>query len=144
MSIATMRSREDSVGGSPPLPPAPRAVNGSAKKEKIPAKAILKVSHTATWPSNLGDTDTQGSGLPGRKVSEILPDTTINVAEPMYELPEETIEGQFGLVKHKLLNDRRRVLTLDTAGDVLLWDLIKVCMSLHHIPTVTDPCSANR
>ncbi|KAG7110667.1 UBP9-binding protein like [Verticillium longisporum] len=31
----------------------------------------------------------------------------------------------FGLVKHKLLNDRRRVLTLDTAGDVLLWDLIR-------------------
>ncbi|OIW25796.1 WD40 repeat-like protein [Coniochaeta ligniaria NRRL 30616] len=124
-SIITTRSREDSLSSSPPpAPPQPRATNGSAKKE-IPAKAILKISHTASWPPNLGESDALSSGLPGRKGSEILPDTSTNVVEPMYDLPEETIEGQFGLVKHKLLNDRRRVLTLDTAGDVLLWDLIK-------------------
>ena len=128
-SIATMKSREDSLSSSPPAPPPPRATNGSIRKE-IPAKAILKISHTASWPSALGDSETLASGLPGRKISEILPDTSVNVVEPIYDEAEETIEGQFGLVKHKLLNDRRRVLTLDTAGDVLLWDLIKVCLAL--------------
>ena len=61
-----------------------------------------------------------------RKDSELFSESTLPAVEPIHNLPEETIEGQFGLVKHKLLNDRRRVLTLDTAGDVLLWDLIKV------------------
>jgi len=46
--------------------------------------------------------------------------------KPICERPDETIEGQNGLIKHVLLNDRRRVLTLDTAGDVVEWDLVKV------------------
>jgi len=54
-------------------------------------------------------------------------DPEIGAIVPVYALPEETIEGQHGLVKHKLLNDRRRVLTLDTASNVVLWDLLKVC-----------------
>lgn len=126
-----VRSGEDSLSTSPLLEATapPPTTNGLAKKE-IPAKAILKISHTASWPSNHVEPDTHGAGLPGRKLSEVLPDAGPNVVEPMYDLPEETIEGQFGLVKHKLLNDRRRVLTLDTAGDVLLWDLIKVDMAL--------------
>ncbi|KAI6248727.1 hypothetical protein HI914_02707 [Erysiphe necator] len=43
---------------------------------------------------------------------------------PVHALPQETIKGHHGLVKHKLLNDRRRVLSLDTSGEVLLWDLL--------------------
>lgn len=50
--------------------------------------------------------------------------------KPTYEQPDETIEGQNGLIKHILLNDRRRVLTVDSAGDVLEWDLVKVCDGL--------------
>ena len=50
--------------------------------------------------------------------------------EPIFELPEETIEGQFGLLKYKLMSDRRRVLTVDTAGEVVLWDLIQVSLAL--------------
>lgn len=122
-SIATARSREDSFTGSPPVL-SPALTHGSTKKE-IPANSILKISHTATWPLSSRDTDTLATGVMTRKGSEVLVDP-VPVIEPVYDLPEETIEGQFGLVKHRLLNDRRRVLTLDTAGDVLLWDLIKV------------------
>lgn len=86
-------------------------VNGTNKKE-IPPKSILKISHTATFPPTLSSP------------SDTNLETSVAL-EPLDHLPEETIEGQNGLVKHKLLNDRRRVLTLDTAGDVLLWDLIK-------------------
>ncbi|ODV89202.1 hypothetical protein CANCADRAFT_3834 [Tortispora caseinolytica NRRL Y-17796] len=45
--------------------------------------------------------------------------------EPYRKTPEETMEGRSGLMKHLMLKDRRRVLTLDTAGEVLLWDLIQ-------------------
>ncbi|XXG97597.1 S-adenosylmethionine transporter [Hypoxylon texense] len=100
--------------------------DGSAKSE-IPAKSILRMSNTAAFPPDLSDPSESNLtlGLPPRKGSEILIDPTVPVVEPIHHLPEETIEGQNGLVKHKLLNDRRRVLTLDTAGDVLLWDLIR-------------------
>ncbi|KAI1158305.1 WD domain-containing protein [Nemania serpens] len=98
-------------------------------KNEIPAHSILKMSNTASFPLELSfrDTPEPNSTIPGmsRKGSEILPDTVLPAIEPIHHLPEETIEGQNGLVKHKLLNDRRRVLTLDTAGDVLLWDLIR-------------------
>lgn len=36
----------------------------------------------------------------------------------------ETLQGQNGLIKHKLLLNRRQVLTIDTAGEVSLWDLV--------------------
>ncbi|KAI1112941.1 WD repeat-containing protein [Nemania sp. NC0429] len=102
---------------------------GETNKIGIPAHSILKMSNTASFPLELSfrDPSEPNSTSPGmsRKGSEILPDTVLSTIEPIHHLPEETIEGQNGLVKHKLLNDRRRVLTLDTAGDVLLWDLIR-------------------
>lgn len=105
------------------------SINENPKNE-IPANSILKMSHTASFPLGLSfrDTTEPNSAAPSmsRKTSEIGPDTAAPIIEPIHHLPEETIEGQNGLVKHKLLNDRRRVLTLDTAGDVLLWDLIRV------------------
>ncbi len=45
--------------------------------------------------------------------------------QPVRMQPEYSIEGQNGLIKHVMLNDRKRVLTLDTAGEVVLWDLLK-------------------
>ncbi|KAI2620128.1 WD40 repeat-like protein [Hypomontagnella submonticulosa] len=96
-------------------------------KSEIPAKSILRMSNTAAFPPELTDSSESNLtlGMPPRKGSELLVDPTVPIIEPIHHLPEETIEGQNGLVKHKLLNDRRRVLTLDTAGDVLLWDLIR-------------------
>jgi len=125
-SISSAKSRDSS---SPVASPVVAAVNGSAKKA-IPMKSVLRISNTAPFPGVLApDADTAGAGGVGRQAPEVIPDPVVHVAEPVHNLPEETIEGQFGLVKHRLLNDRRRVLTLDTAGDVLLWDLIKVTMS---------------
>jgi WD repeat-containing protein 48 len=44
---------------------------------------------------------------------------------PVREEPDTTIAGQHGLIKHVLLNDRRRVLTLDTSHTVALWDIVE-------------------
>ncbi|KAL7624468.1 hypothetical protein AAE478_006033 [Parahypoxylon ruwenzoriense] len=97
------------------------------RKNEIPVKSILRISNTAAFPPEL-DGSSESNLTPSiapRKGPEIVVDPVAPTIEPIHHLPEETVEGQNGLVKHKLLNDRRRVLTLDTAGDVLLWDLIR-------------------
>lgn len=97
-------------------------------KKDIPTKSFLRLSNTASFPPPLvtrdSDTNTIASVGTRRQASE-MPDTLI---EPIHHLPEETIEGQCGLLKCKLLNDRRRVLTVDTVGEVVLWDVIRVSL----------------
>ncbi|TLD06053.1 uncharacterized protein PgNI_08168 [Pyricularia grisea] len=118
--VSANRQREGSVS-------LPTVASPEPGVKEIPAKSILRISNTAVYPATpFISSDANELPEPGlsRKESEIILDIAVPVAEPMQHLPAETIEGQFGLVKHRLLNDRRRVLTLDTAGEVLLWDLI--------------------
>ncbi|KAF6820367.1 UBP9-binding protein [Colletotrichum musicola] len=112
---AFRRQRAASTASRPRQPSNPPPADAPKKKEISP-RSILRISNTATFP------------VLTTPASDAPPAAGANAPqgiEPINQNPEETIEGQFGLVKHKLLNDRRRVLTLDTAGDVLLWDLIK-------------------
>lgn len=97
-----------------------RAEGKTAPKEISP-KSILRISNTAFYPSQL--VKAESSGL-----------MDLESVEPIYQLPEETIEGQFGLLKYKLMSDRRRVLTVDTAGEVVLWDLIQVWVYPYFYP----------
>ncbi|KDN40106.1 WD40 repeat-like protein [Tilletiaria anomala UBC 951] len=46
-------------------------------------------------------------------------------ATPLRGSPAEVLEGSHGLIRSCMLNDRRHVLTIDTAGNVALWDIIK-------------------
>ena len=116
-SIATIQSKKSGSRSTE---------SGDSAKTAIPAKSILRISNTASFPLVIGrDSEDAFPGL-ARKGSDSLTEPAANLVEPIRHLPDETIEGQFGLVKHRLLNDRRRVLTLDTAGDVLMWDLIQV------------------
>jgi WD repeat-containing protein 48 len=122
-SVATTRSRHPSFPtNSPPT-------NGATPK--IPFKALLRLSHTAPFPlvsTKDPDASTVYSITSTRKPSEILLADHESIV-PCRNLPDYSIEGQNGLIKHHLLNDRRRVLTLDTAGEVTLWDLLKVSTS---------------
>ena len=136
-SMMTPRSKDAAAA-------APAGTADSAKT-LIPAKSILRISNTASFPLVIGrdgEDPFQGLSRKGSELSEIA----VSTVEPVHNLPEETIEGQFGLVKHRLLNDRRRVLTLDTAGDVLMWDLIQVgCnvpVSIQRTKLLTDCPSA--
>lgn len=119
--------RAASNASNRPRESSPPAVNGASKKKVIPAESILRVSAAAVFPTrSVPDPETKSvSETITRKGSEVVIDHPDPEVKPVHDQPEETIEGQFGLLKHMLLNDRRRVLTLDTAGDVLLWDLIK-------------------
>ena len=116
---------------SRPKPQSPSIANGTTKEE-IPAQAVLRISNTASFPAAPTRELDLSTTLSLRKGSEVIADEDMRVIVPIHALPEDTIEGQHGLVKHKLLTDRRRALTLDTAGDVLLWDLLRVRFALYH------------
>lgn len=94
-------------------------------KKDIPAKSILRISNTAAYVDALVRDDAHEPLLSNGHKPEVTIASEGHGVEPIHHLPEETIEGQHGLVKHKLLNSRRHALTLDTAGDVLMWDLLQ-------------------
>ncbi|KAF8930569.1 hypothetical protein BGZ58_008173, partial [Dissophora ornata] len=48
---------------------------------------------------------------------------------PIFGDPENIIEGEHGLIKHTVLNNRRMVVTEDKCGEVALWDIIR-CVQL--------------
>ncbi len=123
----------------PPQPVSPPIVNGSGQKQ-IPFESLLRLSNTSIFPA-LKARDTEStllnSSASSRKPSEAV-HLDLGVAVPIHGLPEETIEGQNGLIKHLLLNDKKRVLTLDTAGEVMMWDLLKVAMRMITLIVLSD------
>lgn len=44
---------------------------------------------------------------------------------PLYQEPIDTIAGGCSLIKYAILNDRRRVVVLDSIGNVSIWDIIR-------------------
>ncbi|MCJ1316185.1 hypothetical protein MMC15_001505 [Xylographa vitiligo] len=114
-----------SMSKMPSPPPDEEAKKGTEQNKKIPFASVLRISNTAPITiSKIRDSEA-GAAFSGRKPSEAIIETDPGIIQPYYSLPEETIEGQNGLIKHVMLNDRKRVLTLDTAGEVMLWDLLK-------------------
>jgi hypothetical protein len=108
------------------------------------------MSTTARFPlfsAKDPDASTIYSAASARKPSEVLTAPDVGVVVAVRDLPDFTIEGQNGLIKHHLLNDRRRVLTLDTAGEVMLWDLLKVriyWIDLNSVLTLFSAFPSNR
>jgi WD repeat-containing protein 48 len=112
-----------------PSPPASSPPTNGATS-KIPLKALLRMSNTAPFPQLLAKDAEAATIASTRKPSEILIVPDHGVIVPVRDLPAHSIEGQNGLIKHHLLNDRRRVLTLDTAGEVMLWDLLQASLNV--------------
>lgn len=96
------------VQATPPTSPP-------VEKRKIPLKHNLRLSNTVYFPRPIA-----------REVAPDAGEVEVEHTQPVRHIPDFSIEGQNGLVKHIMLNDRKRVLTQDTAGEVLLWDLLKV------------------
>ena len=123
-SSITSRSKVQS-----PPPQSPNSVSTFDQASRVPLSSVLRISNSAVYSSqNARDAEasTTYSGTSTVKMSEAVIDQELEIVHPVHDLPEETIEGQNGLIKHVMLNDRRRVLTLDTAGEVVMWDLLKV------------------
>lgn len=120
-SIHRWRDVDTTVGIEPPPDPAPTidsatvpATPSEKGPKKIPSNAVLQLSATSIL----------GGSAPMLNSSEPNLET-IGLTIPVHPQPEETIEGQHGLIKCLMLNDRRRTLTQDSAGEVVLWDLLK-------------------
>jgi WD repeat-containing protein 48 len=129
--------RQSSNGAESPRFTSPTPGHKSSTSpgdNQIPFANVLRLSNTAPFPVRRTrdvDTSTLYSTTSIRKPSEVQNDSDdFDTGVPVQNLPDFTIEGQHGLIKHVMLNDRRRVLTLDTAGEVTMWDLLKVSDSL--------------
>ena len=126
-SINRWRNVDTTLEIEPPPDPArtiasaagARADSSDTKPKKIPFNAALQLSATSAL---LG-----GSSPSSVQSSEPDLENGIDLTIPVHSLPEESIEGQHGLIKCLMLNDRKRTLTQDSAGEVVLWDLLKVC-----------------
>ncbi|GLA36816.1 hypothetical protein AnigIFM63309_003251 [Aspergillus niger] len=95
--------------------------------KKIPYESVLLLSNTSTFPNSRVPRDAAPGVAPhaqGQASGSDMEDE-LGLTLPVQSLPEETIEGQHGLIKHFMLNDRKRTLTQDSAGEVVLWDLLK-------------------
>ena len=117
-SIATTKSRIP----SPPTAPTPPPLANGATTHQIPFQALLRVSNAAPFYLRRGDSVSVAPSI--RKPSDVHLDPEPTGTVPVRSLPEHTIEGQHGLIKHMTLNDRKRVLTIDTNSEVVLWDLL--------------------
>ncbi|OAX83983.1 hypothetical protein ACJ72_01646 [Emergomyces africanus] len=107
----------------------PEVSESTPSSKRLPRNSILQLSNAAT-------------AVGGRMGHELLLDDEVELVIPLQALPEETIVGQNGLIKHVLLKDRKRALTQDTAGEVVLWDLLK-CIPIQsfgkrHLDDVTS------
>ncbi|CCU82216.1 WD repeat protein [Blumeria hordei DH14] len=96
-------------------------------QQEISPNSVFRVPNSTRFslPVHDAQSSTTLLSVNDARKGSIIVDIGNDLIEPIHSLPEETIEGQHGLVKHKMLNDRRRVLTLDTAGDILMWDLVQ-------------------
>ncbi|KAI9045205.1 WD repeat protein [Aspergillus affinis] len=95
--------------------------------KKIPYESVLQLSNTSMFPKSRVPGGvvprSMANGQPPSPGSDMEDELELNL--PVYSLPNDTIEGQHGLIKHFFLNDRKRTLTQDSAGEVVLWDLLK-------------------
>lgn len=118
----------------------------SMSKRRIPLKHALRLSNTAYFPTPIQAPDESHSPSQRRGTLDAAASESI-VLQPVRAQPELSIEGQNGLIKHVMLNDRKRVLTLDTAGEVVMWDLLK-CVPIRsfgkrHLEDVKDEVTTN-
>ncbi|KAE8149324.1 hypothetical protein BDV25DRAFT_156605 [Aspergillus avenaceus] len=118
------RERENAPGGD--TASSDKAPVAKEQSKKIPYESILLLSSTSTFPRSRVPEGVRRPTTNGQTPSS-EPDIEeeLGLTVPVHALPDDTIEGQHGLIKYFFLNDRRRTLTQDSAGEVVLWDLLE-------------------
>src|SRR5579859_667454 len=106
--------------------------NTTSPPPQIPPQSFLRLTSVHDRLLQVGpvahkdpDGSTAFSAIPSTSPTHVLGVDEQYHIVPIRDEPDSTIPGQHGLIKHILLNDRRRVLTLDTSHTVALWDIVE-------------------
>ena len=97
------------------------ALRHSLTHESVSAAAVLaNASHHATRHANGPPEEIEGAMRVAYENREVAA-----TAIPLYEKPDDIIEGTRGIVRSVVLNDRWHAVTVDTCGQVGIWDIIR-------------------
>ena len=104
------------------------------------AASVMSVPRHVRSPSSGTFPNLQATGSSAHRDSLLPPETTVTNynaranyedrdvapdARPLSNTPDEVIAGARGLVRVMIMNDRMHALTVDTAGEVAVWDLVR-------------------
>lgn len=90
--------------------------------EEVAQPPVRPKGHSHSNSHDWGDWTIKFHGEDGKQQPEVAASDT--TSDTPSDTLLETLQGQNGLIKHKLLLNRRQVLAIDTAGEVSLWDLV--------------------
>jgi WD repeat-containing protein 48 len=82
-----------------------------------------------TGGAGIGGSGAAGGGVLGPHRAAFESREVVAEAQPLSPLPDFVLVGGPGLVRAKLLSNRVHALTVDTAGTVAVWDIVRaVCV----------------
>lgn len=105
-----------SIHSVPQARPSSTSGRPSLSNSYTPARRPHSVAET------MQDGETQATNIARR---EYIERESASEATPLRVEPDDIIEGGHGLIRCELLNDRRHALSLDTDGEIALWDLVE-------------------
>lgn len=93
----------------------------SVPRASLPIHSVLRV-HTSPIQSSR----TEDTVLPVPTARAEYEERELAAdAEPLHKAPDNVIKGDHGLVRCIILNDRLHALTIDTSGEVAVWDIVR-------------------
>ncbi|CAI2176828.1 6755_t:CDS:10 [Funneliformis geosporum] len=114
--------KKDRINLSTSSPPSSTSQNAF----QIPSSSLIKLTSAVSPPQLItATTDSEVATIYSVAIDEGHNDIDNEDPEPVREMADHIIEGQHGLIKYVILNNRRNILTLDNNGEVTLWDIIK-------------------
>ncbi|KAG8972937.1 hypothetical protein FRB90_010084, partial [Tulasnella sp. 427] len=124
VSIRSVPALARTIQGESATPGQPIPGNASSR----PQPHVL--TNTSSYASILSPDRSQAVSPEGRDefqaAKDAYEDRDLAVrATPLHAKPNDVIHGTHGLVRSVLLNDRIHALTVDTAGEVAVWDLVR-------------------
>ncbi|KAA1473313.1 WD40 repeat-like protein [Dentipellis sp. KUC8613] len=142
MDVATLYSAASVMS----IPRGPSAL-GAGAGAPSPLQSIFPAAQLARAPSPvLSDTHTHApsrldDGATGARSAraEFEAREVVGDAVPLRSTPDAVIEGEHGLVRAVMLNDRIHVLTVNTAGEVAVWNIVRgACVGRYRCEDVTE------
>lgn len=89
-----------------------------------PATSIPSLNTLRSMKSIASMSNTERDLSHDPRVVHVLPEL-VSDAEPYSATPDSVILGSHGLLRGILLNDRMHALTVDTKGEVAVWDIVR-------------------